>query len=164
MKHVDRPTSWAVEFDPIRTPGVTTLDSKTNFLGSCTPSNHADVDSSQRIAYSWEQSKRRLIHHASYPHEQDKNEYVTKACQTHGNDEGDGMMTRSINVANTGYYETEVADLTISDDKELRQRFIILAETIQQDSATAVATQHRKIEDVTRYPELTASNKTSRMI
>ena len=113
MKHVDRPTSWAVEFDPIRTPGVTTLDSKTNFLGSCTPSNHADVDSSQRIAYSWEQSKRRLIHHASYPHEQDKNEYVAKACQTNGHDE----KSRSMITPKTGYYETEVAELIISDDQ-----------------------------------------------
>ena len=60
--------------------------------------------------------------------------------------------------AETGYYETEVVQLIISDDKELRQRFIIGAETILQDSDTDVATHHRKIEDVTRYPELTASN------
>ena len=109
--------------------------------------HHKDIhtlDSSQKEYYGI----------TSHPHEQDKNEYVTKACQTHGHDE----KSRSMNTPETGYYETEVAVLIISDDKELRQRFIIGAEKMQQDTDTDVATHHRKIEDVTRYPELTASN------
>ena len=91
----------------------------------------------------------------SHPHEQDKNEYVTKACQTHGHDE----KSRSMNTPETGYYETEVDELIIFDDKELRQRFIIGAETSQQDSDTDVATRHRKIQDETRDSVQTTSNK-----
>ena len=88
----------------------------------------------------------------SHSHEQDKNKYVAKACRKH--DE----KSRSMNTPETGYCETEVAKLILSDDKESKQRFIIGVKTIQQDSDTDVATHHRKIEDVTRYPELTASN------
>ena len=79
----------------------------------------------------------------SHPHEQDKNENVTKACQTHGHDE----TSCSMNTSDIGYYETELVELIISDGKELRQRFIIGAETIQQDLDTDVATQSRKIQD-----------------
>ena len=91
----------------------------------------------------------------SHPCEEDKNEYVGKACKTHWHDE----KSRSMNTPETGYYETEVAELIISDDKELRQRFIIGAETIQQDSDTDVATRHRKIQDETRDSVQTSSNK-----
>ena len=70
----------------------------------------------------------------SHPCKQDKNEYVTKACQTHGHDE----KSRSMKTLETGYYETEIAELVISDGKELRQRFVIGAETIQQDLDTDV--------------------------
>ena len=91
----------------------------------------------------------------SHPHEQDKNENVAKACQKHGHDE----KSCSMNTPETGYYETEVAEVVDLDDKELRQRFIILAETIQQDLEIEIASRHRKIEDVTRYPEVTALNK-----
>ena len=90
----------------------------------------------------------------SHPHEQDKNDYVFMVCQKHGHDE----KSRSMNTSESGYYEKDVAELIISDDRESRQRFIIRAETIQQDSDTDFATHHRKIDDVIRYPELTASN------
>ena len=90
-----------------------------------------------------------------HPHEQDKNEYVAKACQKRGHDE----KIRSMNTLETGYNETEIVELIIPDDKELRQRFIIGAETIQQDSDTDVTTRHRKIKDETRDSEQTSSKK-----
>ena len=47
----------------------------------------------------------------SHSHEQDKNEYVAKACQKH--DE----KSRSMNTPETGYYEKEAAELIIYEAK-----------------------------------------------
>ena len=100
-----------------------------------------------------------------HPHERKKDEYVAKTSQKRDHERKLDLSrknydenTCSINAPNTSYNEADGDDLNINALKGLRQSLIMAIEKIQQDSDTDVATHHRKIKDVTIYPELTASN------